>query len=150
MVQSNDKGRRPTKPPRKINLPLPRGSGGQLAAPTGGATPDPVPIDARAELDRRIATAPIQELPALIRARGAVIRQDEWRMEGAHIRQGRTGVFYAKIGFSVAAAIGGGALVVAGFGLPGFFLIGGAAAVYVPDYVKSAVGRLKSSDSDAA
>ena len=139
---------RPARPKRKLNIPLP-GPAANLPAPiTPLATGDGI-FDAKSELDRRIATAPIHDLSALVQARGALIQQDEWQREGAHIRRGRMGVFYSKIAFSVAAAVGGTTLIVAGFGLPGFFLLGGAAAVYVPEYVKHAVGQFRSGGDDA-
>jgi hypothetical protein len=106
-------------------------------------------LDVRAEFDRRIAAAPANELPSLIRARGEIIQQNEWQLNGAHQRRGQMGLFYAKIGFSAAAAIGGAGLIVSGFLLPGYFLLGGAVFVFVPDYVTRVVNKLRSDDVDA-
>jgi hypothetical protein len=143
----NEHGR-PTRSADKFDLPSPERAP-QLPIPVGPAQVPGAPVDARSELDRRIATAPVGELPALLQARGAIIDQDERRIEGVHIRRGQMGVFYSKIGFSIAAAVGGTTLIVAGFGLSGFFLLGGAAAVYVPEYVKNAISHFKPGDDDA-
>lgn len=133
---------------RKLNLPVAK-SPSTLPVPANkGPGPPPMP-DARSEIDKRIATASMSELPSLIQARAAIIEQDEYRLEGDHQRRGQMGVFYSKVGFSVAAAIGGTALIIAGFGLPGFFLLGGAAAVYVPEYVKNFMDRFGRQAGDA-
>jgi hypothetical protein len=146
-ADSDERGDR-TRSSDESNLSLP-GHTPQLRVPARRPQVPSQPFDARSELDRRIATAPISDLPALLQARGAIIEQDERRLEGVHIRRGQMGVFYSKIGFSIAAALGGTTLIVAGFGLPGFFLLGGAAAVYVPEYVKNAIDQFKPGDDDA-
>jgi hypothetical protein len=133
---------------RKLNLPVAKSPSNLPVVVKKGSGLPPM-SDALSEIDKRIATASMSELPSLIQVRGAIIEQDEYRLEGAHQRRGQMGVFYSKVGFSVAAAIGGTALVVAGFGLPGFFLLGGAAAVYVPEYVKNFVDRFGRQAGDA-
>ncbi len=138
----------PTLARSGVEMPL-RGPAANLPVPAVDKSLVNASIDARSELDRRIAAAPIAELPALLQARGAIIEQDEYLKEGAHVRHGQKGVFYSKIGFSIAAAVGGTTLIVAGFGLPGFFLLGGAAAVYVPEYVKNAISQFKPGGGDA-
>lgn len=142
-----NKQARPTRSADKLDLPLPGPA--YLPISTGQPQLPNQTVDACRELDRRIASAPISDLPALLQARGLIIDQDWRREEGRHIRRGQMGVFYSKIGFSIAAAVGGGMLLVTGFGLPGFFLIGGAAAVYVPEYVKNAISQFRSGDDDA-
>lgn len=93
-------------------------------------------------LDQRIESAPTDELPALIRARGELVAQEEARLDGAQNRWGRKGIFIAKVTFSAAAVVGGAVLIGTGFGLPGFFLLGGGVAVYVPDYAKNVFPKL--------
>lgn len=88
------------------------------------------------EIDRRIAVAPVQDVQALIRARGMIIQQDEYVRNGRHARASESRVFYSKVAFSIIAGAGGAGLIGFGFVLPGFFLLGSCAAVYVPDFVK--------------
>lgn len=149
-MEDSDGGNRPgrLRQKRKLNLPLPGRSSLPVQLGTG-APPPAAAADARSEIDKRIATAPVTDLPALIQARGAIIEQDEYRLEGAHLRRGQMGVFYSKIGFSIVAVAGGAGLIAAGFGLPGFFLLGGAAAVYVPEYVKNVVDKFGKGGGDA-
>lgn len=150
MDEAEPKGSsRPTRQKRRINLPLPSRSGSNLPA-TIAEESDATSDRTLDDLSRRIVSAPINEIPILIRARGAIIEQDELRRENDQLRAEKTRTFYSKIGFSIAAVLGGTALIVAGFGLPGFFLVGGAAAVYVPEYVKQAIGTQRAGDGDAA
>lgn len=109
------------------NLPV-------LAAPSGAS-----PLDA---INQRMESAPIEDLPALIGVRGELVAQEEARLDGAQNRWGRKGIFIAKVTFSAAAVVGGAVLIGAGFGLPGFFLLGGGVAVYVPDYAKSVFPKI--------
>lgn len=126
----------------------------QLPAVQDDALPAPSApssqLDACSQLDQRIGVAPVKDLPALVRARGAIIQQDEWRKEVAHGRWAQTALFYAKVVFSIMAGIAGVTLTVLGFTLTGLFLLGGMATIYVPDYVKQALDKFKSDGGDAA
>jgi hypothetical protein len=112
----------------------------------GGSARVSTALDA---LDQKISSASAAELPKLIAARGEIIKQDERLLDGAERRGSGRRAFYAKVAFSIAAIGVGTGLVATGFGLPGFFLIGGSAAVYVPDYVRTYFGRNKSGGHDA-
>lgn len=131
---------------RKLNLP---GASNLPVLSNSNGLPTSAAADARCEIDKRIATAPVADLPALIQARGAIIEQDEYQREGTHLRRGQMGVFYSKIGFSIVAVAGGAGLIATGFAIPGFFLLGSAAAIYVPDYVKNVVDKFGKGDGYA-
>jgi hypothetical protein len=73
----------------------------------------------------------------LVAARAAVIKQDIALQEVADKQRLERYYFFARIGFSLVAIGIGTALVMYGFQVPGFFLIGAATAVYVPDFVKA-------------
>lgn len=148
MIKSDDDGSsRPTKPKLEFDIPG-INSIANLPVPAGKPA-QTLPFGAFVELDRRIASAPVNEIYTLVQVRGELGVQDERRRDGEHRRRGQMSAFYSRICFSIAAAIGGSALIVAEFVLPGFFLLGGAAAVHVPEYVKHAINRLKSGDGDA-
>lgn len=100
-------------------------------------------------LDSRIACAPANELRNLVLVRGDLIQQEEWQQTGVHQRRAQTRSFYAKIGFSAFAAVGGLGLIVSGFGLFGAFLLGGAVYVFVPNYVTHYIDSGKKDDGDA-
>lgn len=100
-------------------------------------------------IDAKIDSAILDELPALIRIRGELVAQEEARKNGELSRWGRKGIFYAKIGFSIAALAGGAVLIGTGFLYPGFFLLGGGVAIYVPDYVKDVVSQFGSGGDSA-
>jgi hypothetical protein len=106
-------------------------------------------VDVVSAIDARIAAAPMGDLPTLIDARGALMDQNERHLSAMHVRRERLYSFYAKVGFSALAGLGGGAFVAAGFGLAGFFLVGAAAAVFVPDYVKDFVSKSGPSNLNA-
>lgn len=132
---------------RRISVPVAE-SARKVLVPTAPAMSGR--SNALEEIDRRIASAQVQDLPMLVEVRGSIIEQDEVKLGGLQTRKERMATFYSKIGFSVVAAVGGGALIASNFVLPGFFLLGGAAAIYVPGYVKDVVGRLTAGDGNAA
>jgi hypothetical protein len=100
-------------------------------------------------LELRLETASTTDCTKLVALLGEVKKQSERELDAAHRRTAENRSFNAKVAFSLAAIAVGTGLVVTGFGLPGFFLIGGSAAVYVPDYVKTYFSRNKPDGGDA-
>jgi hypothetical protein len=87
------------------------------------------------EIDKKISAATSSELSRLLTARGQVIAQDEHMRDGIHSRRREICAFAARVLFSVLAIGVGTALVANGFVFPGFFLLAGSAACYIPEYV---------------
>ena len=135
--------------PEATHLPLQIAKGATGNLPL--AAPTPVRLSRRystalEEIDRKFSTAAPADLLKLAAAREKIIQQDERLLKGEAQRSGDKMLFYARTAFSLASIGIGTTLVILGLGLPGFFLIGGSAAVYVPDYVRTYFGRSKQHD----
>ncbi len=108
------------------------------------AIPQKYPLVSKIE-QRIVEAKDAKEAAFFVQVRDEVIRQDtQQKKEDFAIKAQRRG-FWFRVGSSAAFLATGAGLVVGGFTLPGFFMIGGSVALVAPDYakhfVKTVMGR---------
>ena len=90
-----------------------------------------------AKLDTRIASADLGELIVLTKVRRELLRQDDELEENRHRRQMEAREGYVRAGLSGAALIAGTGIVLAGFTLPGCFVLGAGLYGLAPKFIDS-------------
>jgi hypothetical protein len=102
------------------------------------------PESAVAHIDARIGdqATPIQEAVVLVKIRGEILRQDEFRKDREDARRAKGRSFWGKLAFSVVAVGTGAALISTGLTLEGFVILGVGFHWLAPDFVRSVYDRV--------
>lgn len=101
-------------------------------------------------IEERITQAvDMREAMLFTQIRGELKRQDAEERKQEEIFAAEKRQFWARTGFSLTTILVGTGLVLAGHAMSGFFVIGGALAMFVPNYVKHFVNTVvKGGQSD--
>lgn len=127
-------------------MPDEQGGNGNELSPLESRPIERAPQPARYldRLSERIADSktPLPESLVLMQIRDEMIRQDEYRLDRAHIRRAETRQFWAKLAFSAGAAGTGIGLIATGFTLEGFVALGIGFHWLAPDFVSRIYDRI--------
>lgn len=97
---------------------------------------------ALAGIDERIvnATSP-QEAAIFVRLREEIMRQNAVEKSDLAKLESERRNFWFRVGSSAAFLLTGTGLIVGGFALPGFFIVGGSLTLLAPGYVKHFIDK---------
>lgn len=99
-------------------------------------------------LDGRVSAADLKELVVITRVREEFIRQDERAKDRDHLRSLEKVSVVTKAGLPILALAVGTLLVLQGFSLVGFMVLGAALYGLAPDLVSTVIRRVFSGDKD--